>query len=45
MAVFPSYEQGRAALERMIFESNDGRALDTKGDYGKGLGYRLVIMP
>lgn len=40
MAVFPSYEQGRAALERMIFESNDGRALDTKGDYGKGLGYK-----
>lgn len=40
MAVFPSYEQGRAALERMIFESNDGRALDTKADYGAGLGYK-----
>lgn len=40
MAVFPDYNSGRAAMERMIFESNDGKALGTKGDYGAGVGYR-----
>ena len=39
-AIFPSYEAGRAAKEELIFESNRGRKLSTKGDYGAGLGYK-----
>jgi len=39
-AIFPSYEAGRAAKEELIFDSNRGRQLSTKGDYGANLGYK-----
>lgn len=39
-AIFPSYEAGRAAKAKLIFEGDQGRALSTAGDYGKRLGYK-----
>ncbi|HCU0244490.1 TPA: hypothetical protein OUE28_003483 [Morganella morganii] len=39
-AIFPTEEAGRKAKEYLIFESNGGRQLSTKGDYGAGLGYK-----
>ena len=39
-AVFPDYETGRKAKESLIFDSNKGKALSTKADYGEGLGYK-----
>lgn len=39
-AVFPDYETGRKAKESLIFDSNKGKALSTKADYGAGLGYK-----
>ncbi|MGA8884699.1 MAG: hypothetical protein WB445_14015 [Acinetobacter sp.] len=39
-AIFPDYSSGRRAKEDLIFESNRARKLGTRGDYGKGLGYK-----
>ena len=39
-AVFGDVEAGRAAREKLIFESMGGKKLGTKADYGAGLGYR-----
>ena len=39
-AVFPEYLTGRKAKESLIFESDLGKKLGTKGNYGAGLGYK-----
>lgn len=39
-AVFPTYEAGKKAKSELLFESNRARELETKADYGKGLGYK-----
>ena len=38
--VFPSYEAGKQAKIKLLFESGRAKNLSTKADYGKGLGYK-----
>ncbi|HHR6445309.1 TPA: hypothetical protein ACS773_002091 [Providencia alcalifaciens] len=40
MAIFPNRETGDKARRWLLFESNGGKSLGTKGDYGAGIGYQ-----
>lgn len=43
-AIFPSYEAGRNAKEKLIFDGAGGKRLSTKADYGAGLGYKDKLL-
>lgn len=43
-AIFPSYEAGRNAKEKLIFDGAGGKQLSTKADYGAGLGYKDKLL-
>ncbi|WP_272688761.1 hypothetical protein [Providencia sp. PROV033] len=40
MAIFPNRETGDKARRWLLFESDGGKQLSTKGDYGAGIGYQ-----
>ncbi|WP_407901487.1 hypothetical protein [Providencia rustigianii] len=40
MAIFPNRETGDKARRWLLFESDGGKSLGTKGDYGAGIGYQ-----
>jgi hypothetical protein len=40
MAIFPNRETGDKARRWLLFESDGGKQLGTKGDYGAGIGYQ-----
>ncbi len=40
MAIFPNRETGDNARRWLLFESDGGKQLGTKGDYGAGIGYQ-----
>ncbi|HHR6440506.1 TPA: hypothetical protein ACS777_001213 [Providencia alcalifaciens] len=40
MAIFPDRETGDKARRWLLFESDGGKSLGTKGDYGAGIGYQ-----
>lgn len=39
-AIFPNYEAGKRAKMHLLFESDRAKALSTRADYGRGLGYK-----